>query len=73
MLKENMRPSANVDELVNRFNEDEGVWRRFERKRTLRRLSKQGAPVTEKVLEELDWVAAERECRKRRAIGRHAR
>jgi hypothetical protein len=73
MLKENMRTSANVDELVNRFNEDEAVWRRFERKRTLGRLSKQRAPVTEKVLEELDWLAAERECRKTCAIGRHAR
>jgi hypothetical protein len=68
-----MRANVHGHELVDRFNEDEAVWRRFEQKRTLRRLSKQGAPGTEQVLQELDWLAAERECRKTRAIGRHAR
>jgi len=68
-----MRANADVHEIVNRFNQDETVWRCFEKKRTVRRLLKQGAPVTEKVLEELDWLAAKRECRNSRAIGQHAR
>jgi hypothetical protein len=68
-----MRATANVHELVNRFNEDEAVWRRFEQKRTLRRLSEQGTPGAEQVLQELDRLAAERECRETRAIGLHAR
>jgi hypothetical protein len=67
-----MRATANVHELVNRFNEHEAVWRRFEQKRTLRRLSEQGAPGAEQVLQELDRLAAERECRETRAIGRRA-
>jgi hypothetical protein len=68
-----MNPACEVDELVRRFNEDEAVWRCFEKKRRLRRLFKSPVPLADEVLDRLDWIAAERECREVRAIGCAAR
>ena len=56
-------------ELARRFNEDEAVWRGYERKRALRRLLGSRSPLPEDVLDDLDWQAAEQECRPARAVG----
>ena len=49
-------------ELANRFNEDESVWRRYEELRGLRPGIESLLP--DDVLGELDWIEAEREaCR----------
>lgn len=69
-------PFNDVQENVRRFNEDEAVWRCFKRKRALRKrllrllgsLASQ-PPLTKKQLDDLDWLAAERETRPVRAIG----
>ena len=69
-------PFHDVQENVRRFNEDEAVWRCFARKRALRKrllrllgpLDSQ-PPLTKKQLDDLDWLAAEREARPVRAIG----
>jgi len=56
-------------ELVRRFNEDEAVWRCYEHKRALRRLLGSRTPLSEHILDYLDWQEAERECREVRAVG----
>ena len=56
-------------ELARRFNEDEAVWRNYERKRALRQLIGSRSPLPPEVLDDLDWQAAERECRQVRAVG----
>lgn len=58
-------------ELARRFNEDEAVWRSYQKKREERRrrfmlCSRLG----EELLDQLDWLAAERETRPVRAIGK---
>ena len=58
-----------TQELARRFNEDEAVWRAFEHKRALRRLTGASAPFSEQILDYLDWQEAERECRQVRAVG----
>lgn len=58
-----------TQELARRFNEDEAVWRCYEHKRALRRLPGPLPPWPEDVLNDLDWQAAERECRPVCAIG----
>jgi hypothetical protein len=58
-----------TQELARRFNEDEAVWRCFERKRALRQSLDSCLPLSEPTLDDLDWLAAERECRQVRAIG----
>ena len=69
-------PFNDVHENVRRFNEDEAVWRCFAKKRALRKrlLRLLGPlvsqpPLTKKQLDDLDWLAAEREARPVRAIG----
>jgi len=61
-----MKAVSDIQETVHRFNEDEAVWRRFEEKRRLRDPS---SPLPEKVLDEIDWREAERDCRQTRCIG----
>jgi hypothetical protein len=56
--------------LANRFTEDETVWRRYRQKRDLRRLRGSLSPLPEEVLDYLDWLEAERECREMRCVGR---
>jgi|GEM_PF-988798 len=69
-------PFHDVQENVRQFNEDEAVWRCFaskraRRKRLLRLLPSLDSqpPLTEKQLDDPDWLAAEREARPARAIG----
>lgn len=69
-------PLNDVQENVRRFNEDEAVWVCFARKRARRkrlhrllRLLDSPPPLTEEQLDQLDWLAAEREARPVRAVG----
>ncbi len=64
-----MRPTVDPRELARRFNEDEAVWRCYEYKRELRRLLGSRSPLPEEVLDNLDRLEAERECREVRCIG----
>jgi len=64
-----MKEIIEAQELARRFNEDETVWRAFEEKRVLRKLLGSDAPLPEEILDDLDWQAAERECRVVRAVG----
>ena len=64
-----MNPTIATQELARRFNEDEAVWRSYEHKRALRRLPGARPSAAEDILDDLDWQAAERECRMVRAVG----
>ena len=64
-----MKAMIDSPELTRRFNEDEAVWRSYEHKRALRRLLGSRTPLPEDILDQLDWQAAEQECREARAIG----
>ena len=64
-----MNPMIETQELARRFNEDEAVWQVFEDKRALRRLLGSGTPLSQDILDYLDWQAAERECRAVSAVG----
>ena len=57
-------------ELARRFNEDESVWRRYLQRRDLRQLRRSSHPFRDEVLDRLDWLEAEQECRERRHVGR---
>ena len=73
-------PLNDVQENVRRFNEDEAVSSCFARRRALRRLLRDliqlldsQPPLTEEQLgqlDQLDWLAAERQARPVRAIGK---
>ena len=65
----NSLPLHDPQELSRQFNEDEAVWRCFEQKRLLRRLLDPASLFPEKMLDDLDWLEAERETRMTRAIG----
>jgi len=57
-----MNSLADVQELARRFNEDEPVWRCYEKKRAERRRPRSRSPFSEHVLaylNYLDWLAAE--------------
>lgn len=57
-------------ELARRLNEDEAVWQRYEYRRRLRlRLGLESLPPGE-ILDELDWIKAERECREIWCVGK---
>ena len=64
-----MKAMLEAQELARRFNEDEAVWRSYGHKRMLRRLHGSRLPLSEDILDYLDWQAAERECRAVRAVG----
>jgi hypothetical protein len=63
-----MNAMVETQELVRLFNEDEAVWRCYEHKRALRRLLGSRAPLSEHILDYLDWQEAEREFREVRAV-----
>ena len=65
-----MKQVIDTSELVQRFNEDEAVWRSYEHKRELRRRLGSQSPLPEAVLDYLDWLEAERECRTTRCTVR---
>ncbi len=54
---------VNIREIVEQFNEDEAVWRCYEAIRKLRRKPGTTLSLPEEVLDHLDWLEAERECR----------
>ena len=59
-----------LEDLVRRFNEDEAVWRRYQERRQKRRSRfRLRSRIGEKFLDQVDWLAAERETRSARAIG----
>ena len=67
-----MEMMIEVQELARRFNEDEAVWRSYERKRALRKWRNARAPFSAHVLDylnRLDWLSAEQESRMVRAVG----
>ena len=64
-----MKAMLDAQELARRFNEDEAVWRCYERKRRLRKLLGSRCPLSEETLDRLDWLAAERECRRHPSAG----
>jgi hypothetical protein len=64
-----MNSNCDVHELVRRFNKDEAVWRCFGRRRAFRYMFGSQRGLLEDILERLDWIAAERECREVRALG----
>jgi hypothetical protein len=61
--------TTDTQELARKFNEDEAVWRAFERSRLERPLFSKNCPLSEECLDALDWAAAEREARPVHAIG----
>ena len=70
-------PLYDVHENVRQFNEGEAVWRCFVKKRARRkrlqkllRLLNLEPTCTEEELDQRDWIAAEREARLVRAIGK---
>lgn len=65
-----MKPSIDSENLLKRFNDDEAVWRSYEHKRELRHLLRPDSPLPEGTLDYLDWLDAERECRKLWRIGK---
>jgi hypothetical protein len=65
-----MKPFVDTQELVNNVNEDEAVWHRYQQKRGLRLLRRSSRLFPDEVLNRLDWLEAERECRERRYVGR---
>ena len=60
---------SSPQDLARQFNDDEAVWTAFERRRWLRMLLGSPLPDSEKSLDALDWIAAERQARPVRAIG----
>ncbi len=64
-----MKPFVDTQELARRFNEDEAVWRAYERLGQLRRRC--GFPVSmpADILDWLDWLKAERVGRFIRCVG----
>ncbi|MDH5641233.1 MAG: hypothetical protein OEY28_08060 [Nitrospira sp.] len=67
-----MKAFIDTQELANNFNEDEAVWRHYEQKRRRRRLLGSQIPIPEAILDDLDWLAAERECRTTGYVGKQA-
>lgn len=65
-----MKPFVDTQELISNFHEDEAVWRRYQQKRGLRLLRSSSRLFSDEVLDRLDRLEAERECRKRQYIGR---
>jgi hypothetical protein len=52
-----------TQEFARRFNQEEATWRRFHEKRQKRRLPGSDSPMPESLLDNLDWLAGEREIR----------
>ena len=65
-----MKPIFESQELAKCFNEDESVWRSFEEKRKSRRRFSPDSVLSEELLEEIDWLESERECRETACVGR---
>ncbi|MEP6741309.1 MAG: hypothetical protein ABJB61_02335 [bacterium] len=55
--------------MARRFNEDEAVQQSYEYRRRLRLLLGDKSQTPDDVLDEVDWIEAERECRESRCVG----
>ena len=66
-----MDQMTDSQELARRFNEDEAVWQRYELFRRLRLRLRIESLLPDEVLDEIDWIEAEREIRQVRCIGVH--
>ena len=64
-----MTPISDTQEFACRFNEEEAIWRRFQRKRLTRRLRGSDSPLPQSILDHCDWLEAENEIRITRAVG----
>jgi hypothetical protein len=67
-----MKMMIEAQELARRFNEDEAVWRCYDRKRALRKWRAVHPPFSAHLLDYLDyldWQAAEQKSRMVRAFG----
>lgn len=64
-----MDQMINPQELAERFNEDEAVWQRYEYKRRRRLLRDNESLLPDEVLDQIDWIEAERECRQPKCVG----
>jgi hypothetical protein len=60
---------SQAQELARRFNQDEAVQQDFEQRQACRALLGSPAPLSEAILDELDWIEALATCRQTRAIG----
>jgi hypothetical protein len=67
-----MTPLINdVQENVRRFNQEEAIWQCYEEKqKRRRRVFRMRSKVGEKLLDRLDWIAAEREMRRSDCVGK---
>jgi len=67
-----MIPLVNdVQENVRRFNQEEAIWRCYDEKRKQRRrLFRMRSKLGEKLPDQLDWIAAEREMRRSDCVGK---
>lgn len=63
-----MTPISDTQEFARRFNEEEAIWQRFREKRLSRRVLEADSPLPESLLDQLDWLEAEREIRTTRAV-----
>lgn len=64
-----MKSFIGPHELARRFNEDEAVWKHYERLCRLRRCFGPGLALPKDLLDRLDWLEAERKCRVIQCIG----
>ncbi|MDP3089101.1 MAG: hypothetical protein Q8N04_00330 [Nitrospira sp.] len=64
-----MNPFIDTQELARRCNEEEAVWREYERLRQLRRRYRFRVSVPTDILDRLDWLKAERVARVIRCVG----
>ncbi len=64
-----MKPFIDTQELARRCNEDEAVWREYERLRQLRRRCGFHFDMPTDILDRLDWLKAERVSRVIRCVG----
>ncbi len=65
-----MTPFMDSQELANRFNEDEMVWREYEYACRLHRGFRLRTGIPDALLDRIDWLMAERKHRVIRYIGR---
>jgi hypothetical protein len=63
-----MTPMSDTQEFARQFNEEEAIWQRFQEKSRTRRLPGSDSPLPESVLDQVDWLEAEREIRIARAV-----
>lgn len=65
-----MTPISDTQEFARRFNEEEAIRQRFQRKRLTRRKAGSDSPLPESILDHFDWLEAEREVRTTRAVAK---